>query len=76
MSVPVCSACGEPSPHGDPCETCAECDRILAMSDDEVLAEASAEDLGWARGFKQGFRLGLYAARAVQHANGGGDNVA
>jgi hypothetical protein len=58
-AVPACRSCGEPSPYGDPCEICAECERILALSDEEVLAECSPADLGWAKGFKEGLRIGL-----------------
>jgi hypothetical protein len=64
-AMPVCRSCGDPSPKGDPWETCAECERILAMTDEEVLAECSPEQLGWARGFQQGLRIGL-RARATE----------
>lgn len=65
---PACRSCGEPSPHGDPCETCAECERILAMSDEEALASAVPEELGWARGFKEGLAIGLAAIAKARGA--------
>lgn len=61
VSAPVCRECGQPSPEGDPCETCAEVERILSMTDDEIIAQSSDEELGWARGFKEGLGVGLRA---------------
>lgn len=43
-----------------------EVEHILAMSDEEVLATATPEDIGWAKGFKEGFSLGMFAARQAQ----------
>jgi hypothetical protein len=45
-------------------ETEAEVRRIMAMSDDEVLAEATADDAAWARGFKRGLKTGSVVADA------------
>ncbi|TKD50542.1 hypothetical protein [Sphingomonas baiyangensis] len=36
--------------------------RILALSDDEIMAEADASDVAWARAFKLGLALGEKAA--------------
>lgn len=36
----------------------AEVERILAMSDEQILAEADACDLDWARGVKLGIKIG------------------
>lgn len=34
----------------------------MALSDDEIIAEANVGDVAWARGFKQGLKTGQSAA--------------
>ena len=51
-------------------EADAEVQRILAMSDDEIIAEATAEDAAWARAFKQGLKAGQSAATLSVRSNG------
>lgn len=41
----------------------AEVSRILSMPDDELLAEAEADDVAWARAFKIGLRTGSHVRR-------------
>lgn len=59
---------GQPAPGAtaqDGVEPFAEADaevaRIMALSDEEVLAEANVGDVAWARGFKQGLQMGRNA---------------
>jgi hypothetical protein len=73
-AVPRCRECGCPSPNGDPCETCTEVERILTMPDEQILAESTPEELGWAKGFKEGLGLGL-RARALSPEQGVRDAI-
>ena len=50
-------------------ETDAEVQRILAMTDDEILAEADVSDVAWARGFKAGLKTGQSVAAAPKAAS-------
>ncbi|WP_156477805.1 hypothetical protein [Sphingomonas sanguinis] len=40
----------------------AEVERITAMSDGEIMAEADASEVAWARAFNQGLRAGQHAS--------------
>lgn len=55
-----------PAPSCAPGEVEAEVARIMALSDEEVLAEANVGDVAWARGFKQGLQMGRNAALSPQ----------
>ncbi len=44
----------------------------MALSDEEILAEANVSDLAWARGFKQGLAMGKKAAATPSSNRGWG----
>lgn len=50
--------CSRAAGHEGPCAARA-IDDILTMTDEQVQAEATPEDIGWAKGFKAGMRAAL-----------------